>query len=408
MTELDTAVLPEETDLRRLVVFARTAARVACEGSLQSALDSLAAEVLGVTEAVTCAVMVANPVTGAISVVGAAGQPPDYMARVEEAKQRGAPLRSLSAMADRRPVLERDLHAFVRGDGRFAPLEPIVTGQRWTSLVSVPLAICDVSLGALTALYSAPADPGGTEVSFLGAMADQVAAAVNTALLFDQAEARAVVEERNRLARDLHDSVAQTLYSIVLQTRAAQAAAGRLDQAAGAILAERLGTLSTLAEGALGDMRSAIMQLRAPARAGESRLAVAVREHVAAVAEREGIEVRVSIPEEPVLLSMRAEDEVFRVIAEALTNSVRHAQATVVEIAVTGPGDWDELVVEVADNGVGFDQARGRPGHVGLASMRERAERLGGRLIVESSRHGTTVSALVPCRRWPSRVLERR
>jgi len=163
----------------------------------------------------------------------------------------------------------------------------------------------------------------------------------------------------------------------------------------------------TLAEGALADMRSAITQLRAPASAAESGLAVAVREHAAAVAEREGIAVRVSVPEEPLLLSVPAEDELFRVIAEALTNSVRHAQATMVEIAMTGPDERDELLVTITDNGVGFDPVRGRPGHVGLASMRERAERLGGRLTVESSGQGTTIRAVVPCRRWPSRNIDR-
>jgi signal transduction histidine kinase len=395
-----------DPDQRRLVAFARTAARAACAGSLQSALDSLAAEVLDVTAAVTCAVMVADPKTGAMSLVGAAGHPADYVAKVEEARRRGAPLRALAVMEQRRPRVERNLRALVRDDDRFAPLAPIVAERGWTSMVTAPLVMREVSLGALTAFYSAPADPDEAEVAFLAAMADQAAVAVNTAVLFAEAEAKAVVEERNRLARDLHDSVTQTLYSIVLQTRAAQAAAGRMDDAAGAMIAGRLGTLCTLAEGALADMRSAIMQLRGPASAGESGLAAAVREHAAAVAEREGIAVRVSVPEEPLLLSVRAEDELFRVIAEALTNSVHHAQATVVEIAMTGPDGRDELLVTITDNGIGFDPARGRPGHVGLDSMRERAERLGGRLTIESSRHGTTVCAVVPCRRWPSRTLD--
>jgi signal transduction histidine kinase len=264
----------------------------------------------------------------------------------------------------------------------------------------------DVTLGAFTTFYSAPVYPDETEVAFLAAMADQAAVAVNTAVLFAAAEAKAVVGERNRMARDLHDSVAQTLYSIVLQARAAEAAAGRLDDAPGAMMAERMRTLSALAEEALADMRAAIIHLRAPASAAESGLAAAVREHAAMVAEREGIEVRVSVPEEPIVLSVPAEDELFRVIAEALTNSVRHAQASVIEIVVTRPGDRDELIATVTDNGIGFDPARGRPGHLGLDSMRERAERLGGRLTVESSRHGTVVLAAVPCRRWPGRDLD--
>lgn len=357
------------------------------------------------TGAVSCAVMVADTERGAVSLVGAAGNPPDYLARLEAASRRGAPLRSLAAMRHRRPQVERDVHALVHDDERFAPLAPVVAERRWTTLVTVPLAMREVSLGAFTAFYSAPAEPDEAEVAFLGAMADQAAVAVNTAVLFAEAEARAIVEERKRMARDLHDSVTQTLYSILLQTKAAKAAAGRLDGAAGTMMAERLRTLSTLVEEALAGMRSAIIQLRAATPAGESGLAAAVRQHAAAVAEREGIEVRVSVPDEPIVLSVMAEDELFRVIAEALANSVRHAQASVVEIAVTRQDERDELLVAITDNGVGFDPARGRPGHLGLDSMRERAELLGGRLAVESSRHGTTVLAVVPCRRWPSRSL---
>jgi signal transduction histidine kinase len=395
-----------DLDQRRLVAFAGTAARAACAGSLQSALDSLAAEVLGATGAVSCSLMVTDPNTGAMSLVGAAGHPPDYLARVEAARCRGAPLRSLAAMRHHRPRVERNVRALADRDARFAPLAPLVMERRWTSLVTVPLTVQEVNLGAFTTFYSAPADPDKGEVVFLGAMADQAAVAVNTAMLFAETRAKAVAEERNRMARDLHDSVAQTLYSILLHTRAAQAAAGRLGDATGARIAERLGTLYTLEEGALADMRAAIIQLRTPTSAAESGLAAAVRDHAAMVAEREGIEIRVCVPEEPIVLSTLAEDELFRVIAEALTNSVRHAQASEVEIAVTRPGGQDILLVTITDNGIGFDPAQGRPGHFGLDSMRERAERLGGRLTVESSGRGTAVRMVVPCRRWPSRALE--
>ena len=81
---------------------------------------------------------------------------------------------------------------------------------------------------------------------------------------------------------------------------------------------------------------------------------------------------------------------------------MRHARATHVEIRIIEPDDRNELVVTVTDNGTGFDTSRHRPGHVGLVSMRERTERLGGRLFVETSGEGTTVRAVVPCRRWPT------
>jgi signal transduction histidine kinase len=393
---------PVALDHDRLAAFARTAARAACMGSLQSTLDAVAAEVLHVTAAVTCTVAVTDE-HGEISVVGAAGDPREHLARVRDAMRLGAPMLSLAAAHRRTPRVERDLRARTRDDVRFKPLAPIVEKGHWRSLVAVPLVAREVSLGALTAFYPEPADPDEAEVAFIGAMADQAAIAVNTARLFTEAEAKATLEERNRLARDLHDSVSQNLYSLVLQTRAAQSAAARIEGPDGTMMTERLRTLHRLAEAALGDMRSAITHLRAPTTMGDSGLAVAVREHAAAVADRDAVTISVAVPDEPLLLSLEAEHELFRVITEALANSIRHANPTDVQIRIAQPGDSNELVVTITDNGAGFDLAHHRPGHVGLQSMRERAERLGGRLTVESSEQGTTVRAVVPCRRWPTR-----
>lgn len=392
---------------RRLLAFARTAARAACVGSLQSTLDALAADVLDVTAAVSCTVIVMDPKTGAISVFGTAGDPGEHLVAVDEARRRGAPLLTLAAARDRRPRVERNLQKLVRNDDRFAPLAPIVEEGHWTSLVAAPLTVRDVTLGALTAYYSASTVPDKAEVGFIGAMADQAAVAVNTAVLFEEVEAKAMMEERHRLARDLHDSVAQNLYSLVLQSRATLNAAGRLAVGDGTALADRLATISTLAEAALADMRSAITELRAPSSAGDSGLAVAVRDHAAAVAERAGIDVRVSVPPEPILLSLPAERELFWTIAEALTNSIRHARATSVEITIATSAE-QKLSLTVSDDGIGFDPTQDRPGHVGLAGMRERVERLGGQLSVESSSRGTVICAVVPYRRWPRGIVDHR
>ena len=390
----DTAI-----EQRRLLAFARTAARAACMGSLQSTLDALAADVLDVTAAVTCTVIVTDPRTAAISVIGTAADPREHLVALEEAQRRGAPLITLTAAKDRRPRVQRNLRRLVENDNRFAPLAPIVEEGRWDSLVAAPLVMRDVTLGALTAYYSASHDPDQAEVAFIATMADQAAVAVNTALLFSDVEGKAMLEERHRLARDLHDSVAQNLYSLVLQTRAAEAAASRGGNITA--LVERLATVRTLAEAALADTRSAITELRAPTSAGDSGLAATVREHAATVAQREGVAVRVSVPPEPLLLSVAAEQELYWLIAEALTNSTRHARATSVEIDIAAPSDRDELSVTIRDDGIGFDPSENKPGHVGLESMRERTARLGGRLTLHSSSDGTVICAVVPYRRWP-------
>jgi PAS domain S-box-containing protein len=202
-------------------------------------------------------------------------------------------------------------------------------------------------------------------------------------------------EERRRLASELHDSVSQALFSMNLHIRALQLALkqqrgdqlGRLDRG--------LTELRDLAQSATSEMRALIFQLR-PDALEEDGLVAAIRKHAAAVAARDGLEVRVHASEDPLPLNPRAEVELLRVVQEALHNSVKHAHPDHVEIRLTEAADAVRtLVVEVADDGVGFDQGVSRPGHLGLKTMRERTERLGGQFTVDSSPAGSTTVRLV-------------
>jgi signal transduction histidine kinase len=142
-------------------------------------------------------------------------------------------------------------------------------------------------------------------------------------------------------------------------------------------------------------MRSLIFQLRPDALRDEG-LVAAVRTHAAAVAAREELDVRVHAPDGRLPLDDRAEEELFRIVQEALHNCLKHARAHRVDIRFTAVGDAPgSLAVEVADDGVGFDPDLHRLGHLGLDTMRERAQRVGGRLTVESSPAGSTVRAVL-------------
>lgn len=393
---------------RRLATFARIAEHAVGSGSLQSTLDALAREVLGATAAVSCTVIVIERSSGEITAAGAAGDPRDHLTRVQEAMRLGAPLQTLLAARRKDPRVERDLRALVGRDPRFAPLAPIVEEGHWQSLVAVPLIVRGVVLGVLTTYYPSASDPADAEVEFLSAMAEQAAIAVSTARLFADAEASAALDERNRLARDLHDSIGQNLYSLVLQTRALQAAATRRSTVLVDDLDERLRTLRTLAEAALEDIRTAIMHLRSPMESDGSGLSAAISEHAAVVSERDGVQVTVHPPPHAPLLSLGAEYELLRIVMEAFANSIRHGRARHIEVGITEPEDRDQLVLSVSDDGCGFDAAsRPHPSHVGLRSMRERAERLGGELEVSSSPRGTSIRVLVPYRRWPGTGMER-
>ena len=201
----------------------------------------------------------------------------------------------------------------------------------------------------------------------------------------------AVTEERRRLARDLHDSVTQALYS---QTLYAEAAIRQLDGGNTARAAQHLGQLKENAQQALREMRLLIFELRPPA-LEEDGLVAALRVRLDAVEARTGLETAVTAPE-PLLLTAEIETGLYWIAQEALNNTLKHAQASRIEIVLTQ--DANKVMLSIADDGVGFDAAGSpRAGTLGLRSMQERAAKLGWQLrIVSSPGQGATVQVEAP------------
>jgi signal transduction histidine kinase len=381
---------------RRLAAFARTASSLAYAGSLQDVLNRVAAEVVHASGAVACAIVLVDAKTHAFRMAGTAGHREDYLQRLEECRRRGAPLISLQAFESRRPMVRSDLQQLIGEDPRFEPMYGPLREGGWRSAVAVPLLVRDEELGVFTTFYPEGVDPSDADVAFLTAMADQTAVAVDNARLFAELQGKAALEERHRLARELHDSVAQALFSMTLQTRAVELAVQQEGADPQGRVARGLAELRELTQGALAEMRALIFQLR-PGALREEGLVAAVRKHAAAVAAREGIALRVHAEEDRLPLGEDVEEELFRVVREAVHNSVKHAHPAHIDIRLGEPtGEVGTLVVEVADDGAGFDPDVPHPGHLGLQSMRERAERLGGRLVVDSSPGGSTVRAVLP------------
>jgi signal transduction histidine kinase len=193
----------------------------------------------------------------------------------------------------------------------------------------------------------------------------------------------AALEERQRLARELHDSVSQVLYGVGLGARTAQAL---LDRAAippelKSNLAEPLAYVLSLAEAGLAEMRALIFELR-PDSLEKEGLVVALTRQADAHRVRHKLDVHAEFCPEPVL-PFEAKEALYRIAQEALNNVAKHAQASRVEIRLTDDGK--RVCLEVQDNGVGFDPQRDYPGHLGLRSMQERAAKLGGMLDIESA-----------------------
>ncbi|HUG47223.1 MAG TPA: PAS domain S-box protein [Candidatus Limnocylindria bacterium] len=204
--------------------------------------------------------------------------------------------------------------------------------------------------------------------------------------LRQQAAALAASEERARLARDLHDSVTQALFSMGLTAHALQLLLERDPAAAGAKLSE----LQDLQREALAEMRALIFELR-PARLEHDGLVQAIKTHAAAVQARTGLEV--SVVAEPLeRLPLDHEEALYRVAQEALHNVVKHAGPcrARVELGHTEQG----VELRVSDDGIGFDPAAVDGGRLGLAGMRQRAERIGARLAVDARPGGGTVVSL--------------
>jgi signal transduction histidine kinase len=205
-------------------------------------------------------------------------------------------------------------------------------------------------------------------------------------------EGERAVEERHRIARDLHDSVSQALFSTVLQTRTAQKALIREGMSPTGPLGRALVAIGELTRGAMSEMRTLIYQL---GRDGvENGLVAALSSHATRLGARHGLTIDVQGPEE-LGLSPHAETHLFGIGREALSNVVKHAGAEKAWVRVeTRQG---VVLVEIRDDGSGFDPAAGHPGHFGLESMHSRADELGGLLTISSAPgHGTLVRVEAP------------
>ncbi|MFN8529721.1 MAG: histidine kinase [Anaerolineae bacterium] len=192
-----------------------------------------------------------------------------------------------------------------------------------------------------------------------------------------QAQRLASLEERTRLARELHDSVSQVLYGIGLGARTAR----MLMTQDPSRLHEPLEYILSLAEAGLTEMRALIFELR-PESLAEEGLVSTLSKQVTSLKARYGIDVQTEFCEEP-SLNLETKEGLYRIAREALHNTIKHAQAT--EIRVSLKATAGGYALEIVDNGLGFDPDQSFPGHLGLKSMHERTVSLNGTLLIEST-----------------------
>jgi PAS domain S-box-containing protein len=245
------------------------------------------------------------------------------------------------------------------------------------SWMAIPLIAKDKVIGMLGLAYEEPGYYTTQHARLVLTVANQAAVALEKARLYEQARQLSALEERQRLARELHDSVSQALYSIALGARTARTWLERDPAKA----AEPLDYVRSLAEAGLAEMRALIFELRPESLQNEG-LAAALTKQTDALRARHGIDVQVSLCDEP-SMSMEVREALYRIAQESLHNTIKHARASRVDVALSC--SEAAIILQVADNGLGFDTAEPFPGHLGLRSMRERAERVGGTFEVNSS-----------------------
>jgi len=253
---------------------------------------------------------------------------------------------------------------------------------------SIPLYFQDKPLGIMNVTGPSWRRLTSEELQLLSTIAYQVGIAIERARLAEQSARLARAEERTRIAREIHDTLAQSLTAIALHLEgAARTMEANPDRAKA-----RVGRALDVARAGLDEARRSVLNLRAAPGAGTplpEALAVLGR----ALTAETGVRVHVrTTGVRPV--PQRVEPELFRIAQEALTNVQRHAHAT--EVAITLSITPRAVRLSIRDDGKGFAPRKVPPGRLGLVGMRERAQLLGGTLRVASSRRGTTVTVSVP------------
>jgi signal transduction histidine kinase len=265
-------------------------------------------------------------------------------------------------------------------------------------LLVVPLKLKDRVIGMLSLSSSEVGCYTPHHASLILAIANQATIAIENAQLYAQAQELAALEERQKLARELHDSVSQALYGISLGLHTARIQLDRDPRE----LPESLDYLLSLAEAALAEMRALIFELR-PESLEREGLVAALAKQGAALQARHDMLIQTDLCEEPAL-KLTVKQELYRIAQEALHNTVKHANASKVDLVLRRTAS--EVILEVCDDGVGFDPTGNFPGHLGLRSMQERVSHLGGMLQIESAPgQGTHLLAQIPLVEQPGNGL---
>ena len=353
---------------------------------LPEVLDVILAQAVQLLGAVGCAIQRLDAEQGCLRIQAARGLSPEYMAALRIPLGKGV---AGQAALERRPVAVPDIRRYLARENPWQ-LTPeqraqvaTIAGQ-YPALLAVPLIVNSQVYGALVLYYPEPHQFSKDRIRLAMDFAQQAAQAIANARLRAEAREAAVGAERSRLARELHDSVTQTLFSARLLAEVLPCLWAR-SPADGH---KRTEELRQLTQDALAEMRALLVELH-PEALGEAALPELLRQLAEAARGQLCGEVKVAV-EGRQRLPLEVQTALYRIAQEALNNAIWHARASEVTLSLRflrtagkeGPQGAVDLCI--SDNGCGFDPQRVPPGHLGLCIMHERAASVGARLRVDS------------------------
>lgn len=390
---------------RRAAAVARTAARVASERSLPATLSALAHEILQADGLAGVQVLTNLHPGEKLHMLGIAGFPASrssaFFSRLVECQRLGADLRMLDAFSSGEPVVIPHRYEAVMNNPAWKPLHEYHRYPEWDAFASLPIKVRQSTIGVLNVFVAPGKEIDEEGFEFLTSMAEQAGLAIDYASLLEHERNAAQREERQRLARDLHDSVVQQVFSMGMLAQTLKV----LSEGSHPESLERIREITTDLEGitssVLQDLRGLVAQLRPSAISGVG-LREALSKLEAATHRQTGVAFDMSVG--PVVDEIEGDfaEDIYYVVAEAVHNAVKHSSADLVTVTL----DLDPkgmLQVYIRDNG-GEPAGRVRPepseGN-GLSFMRQRVERWRGHLMVDLDYGGagTVVHAQIPHRR---------
>jgi signal transduction histidine kinase len=256
------------------------------------------------------------------------------------------------------------------------------------SELAVPLRVKDMVIGVLNVESERLNAFDESDVAVVQSLAHQIAVAVDNARLFEQTQQLAVVRERQRLARDLHDAVTQTLFSASIIAEVLPRLWER-DPEEGQ---RRLAEVRELTRGALAEMRTLLLELR-PSALADAELGDLLRQLGEATTGRARVPVEVQVEGGYSQMPPQVKVALYRIAQEALNNVAKHSGADQATVRLCcGP---EGVALQITDDGRGFDVEAIPPDHLGVGIMRERAEAIGAELVIDSGTgRGTKVSVV--------------